>query len=144
MENTETIEIKKVELPAYQVCEHMKEINDVTANIFRLNLEELIYEKMFILFEKLFVADNKYQDAKVELQTQSDKLLLETDFKSMGLTNEKQRNAYMKPLLAELEDKKEEATANVKFYENKLKILNDLISLRKMELRIETQLKEEE
>ena len=58
MENTENIEKKKVEIPAYQVCEHMKEIQDVTANIFRLNLEELIYEKMFILFERLFVADN--------------------------------------------------------------------------------------
>lgn len=142
MENKE-IEIVKVELPLYQICESM-EIQKVKVNIFKLTLEELIYEKMFILFERLFVADNEYEDAKIELQMETDKLLLETDFKSKGLTNEKMRTAYMKPLLANLEDNKEEKAEKVKFYEAKLKIINDLINLRKFELKIETNLQKEE
>lgn len=143
MENKE-LEIVKVELPLYQICESMEEIQKVKVNIFRLTLEELIYEKMFILFERLFVADNEYEDAKIELQMETDKLLLETDFKSKGLTNEKMRTAYMKPLLANLEDNKEEKAEKVKFYEAKLKIINDLINLRKFELKIETNLQKEE
>ncbi len=147
MENTETIEIKKVELPAYQVCEHMQEIEKVKVNIFRLNLEELIFEKMFLIFEKLFVADNRLEDNKVKLQLKRDELLLETDFSAVlgkSRTNKEEREAYIKPFLADLENKVDECNDKVKFYENKLKILNDLIELRKFELKIETHLQEED
>lgn len=147
MENTETIEIKKFELPRYMICEHMEEIQQVKVNIFKLNLEELIYEKMFLIFERLFVADNKLEDNKIKLQLERDKLLLETDFSTVlgkSRTNKEEREAYIKPFLADLENKVDECQNKVKFYENKIKSINDLISCRKMELRIETQLKEEE
>lgn len=147
MENKEQIEVKKVELPQYMICEHMKDMQEVAVSIFRLNLEELIFEKMYLLFEKLFIADNKMEDAKIQLQLQRDKLLLETDFsKELGKSrhNKEEREAYIKPFLAECEEKVDECETKVKTYETKLKIINDLISMRKLELRIETTLKEEE
>ena len=147
MENKNEIEIKKVEMPQYQICEHMADMQEVKISIFRLNLEELIYEKMYLLFEKLFINDNKCEDAKIQLQLKRDKLLLETDFsKELGKsrTNKEEREAYIKPFLAECEDKVDEYTALVKNYETKIKIINDLISLRKLELKIETTLQEED
>jgi len=143
MENT--IEVKKVELPFHQIAESISDFeNGEKVNIFRCNLEELIYEKMFIMFEKYIPAVEELQTKKLDLQLATDKILLETDFKSLGLTNEKMRNAHIKPLVAGQEDAVDDWECKVRHYKAKLELINDLISARKLELKIETNLQKEE
>ena len=133
-------------MPKYLICEFKQEMG-VISPIFDLKLEDLVYEKMFILFEKLQPLNNKIAEAEVELQTNKDKLLLETDFKKELGENRPtiaMKEAYMKPLLAEYEDKVDELTDSKVWYNNKLTILNDLIKTRRLELKIEGNLHEEE
>lgn len=134
----------KVEMPKYLICEFKQELG-VIAPIFDLKLEDLVYEKMFLLFEKLQPLNNKIAEAEVDLQTNKDKLLLETDFKKELGENRPtiaMKEDYMKPLLAEFENKLDELTDSKVFYNNKLTILNDLIKTRRLELKIEGNLHE--
>ena len=136
----------KVEMPKYLICE-FKEQMGIISPIFDLKLEDLVYEKMFLLFERLQPLNNKIAEAEVELQTNKDKLLLETDFKTVLGENRPtiaMKEAYMKPLLAEYENKLDELTDSKVFYNNKLTILNDLIKTRRLELKIEGNLHEGE
>ena len=143
-EEVPKIELKEVKLPKYQIVEHMKDMQDVTVNLFKLNLEELVFEKMYILFEKLNVANNNLESAKVERQQLKDKLLVETDFKAeLGISTKPtiaDKEAVMQPQLAPFDDKIDKCTEEVEFYKNKLTIINDLINTRRLELKIETAL----
>lgn len=135
-------DIVNEEMPKYLKAEHLQ----VTASIFDLNLEQLIYEKMFLLFEKVTVLNNKISTAEVELQVTKDKMLLETDFAKE--LDEKRptiamKEAYMKPFLADIENKIDELKSEYDFYKTKIIILNDLIKTRRMELKIENALMEE-
>lgn len=147
MENTEQINIeKKVEIPKYLQAEHLLEAG-VTASIFDLKLEDLVYEKMVLMFEKYNPAVKNLDTAKIDLQMQKDKLLLETDFKTV--LNESRptvamKEAYIKPLVAQFEDKVDECKDQVEYYKSKLAIVNDLIKNRRIELKIENTLLEED
>lgn len=146
MENTEKNDVKKVEIPKYLQAEHLLEAG-VTASIFDLKLEDLVFEKMVLMFEKYNPAVKKLDTAKIDLQMQKDKLLLETDFKTE--LNESRptvamKEAYIKPLVAKFEDKVDECKDQVEYYKSKLAIVNDLIKNRRIELKIENTLLEEE
>lgn len=134
-------------MPKYLICEFKQE-QGVLSPIFDLNLEDLVYEKMFLLFERLQPLNNKIADAEVELQTNKDKLLMETDFKKeLGITTKPtiaDKEAVMRPLLAKYENNLDELTDSKVFYTNKLTILNDLIKTRRLELKIEGNLHEGE
>ena len=132
------------EMPQYLICENTLEYFNQKVSIFNLNLEELVYEKMFLMFEKLTPANAKLQNAEIELETVTQKLLLETDFKSLGLTNEKMRTAHIKNCTAELTQKIDEIRKEAVFYKSKITIINDLIETRRFELKIENTLNEEE
>ena len=109
-------------------------------SIFDLQLEDLIFEKMFLLFQKLQPAMLNLEDAKVELQFNKDKLLMETDFKTeLGESRPTiaMKEAYMKPHLAEFEEKVSTNEEMVTFYKDKLNILNDLIKAQRTLLNIE-------
>lgn len=142
--NEAIMPVETVEVPKYLIAESIEDMKNIKISLFDLNLEELVYEKMSILFEKLYQANNNLEDAKVNLQIETDKILLETDFKSLGLTNEKMRQAHIKTLTTGLEDKVDEKKEIVQFYKNKLTIINDLITVRKLELKIEANLQREE
>ena len=55
------------------------------------------------------------------------KILLETDFKEMKLTNDKMRTAYVDSQLMPLKEA-------IKLHKNSLNIVNDLLKLRLIEL----------
>ena len=59
IDDTENVkETEETKLPAYMIAEHLKAQGEYS--IFNLNLEQLIYEKMVLLFEKLQPAQKKY------------------------------------------------------------------------------------
>lgn len=147
MENTEKIDVeKKVEIPKYLLSESKLEMG-ITASIFDLKLEDLVFEKMVLLFEKYNPAVKNLDTAKIDLQIEKDRLLLETDFKKE--LNESRptvamKEAYIKPLVAKLEDKVDKCKDQVEYYKSKLAIVNDLIKNRRIELKIENTLLEED
>ena len=131
---------QEVKMPAYLLAETKE-----NTSIFNLNLSELIFEKMFILFEKIQTANNNLETAKIELQLQKDKLLLETDFKAeLGESRPTvaMKEAYMKPHLANLENKVDKYANEVVYYKDKVNVLNDLIKSQRLMLRLEGALTE--
>ena len=148
IENVADAQKPKVELPKYMVCEHTLEMFNRQVSIFNLNLEELVFEKMHIMFEKLIPANATKDNNKIALQMEKERLLRELDFKAeLGITTKPtiaDKDAVMRPYLSEFENKLDESKEEVEFYENKLIIINDLIKTRRLELKIETALQEEE
>ena len=131
-----------VQLPVYEVAEHCK---PAVKSIFYLNIEELVYEKMVVMFEKLQPLEKELFDAKNNLTMQKQKLIRETNFeKELGKTrtNKDEREAYIKPLLVDYENKVDELQDKVTCYKTKLEILNDLIKVRRTQLKIEAELNE--
>lgn len=55
-------------------------------------------------------------------------ILLNTDFKAEGLTNEKQRSAYINNKLRELKEELDWLKYDLTVYENDIEILNDLLN----------------
>lgn len=55
-------------------------------------------------------------------------ILLNTDFKAEGCTNEKQRSAYVNDKLRELKEELDWLKYDLTVYENDIEILNDLIN----------------
>ena len=90
--------------------------------IYDMTCEELIQNKDYCLTE-LTLAQN-------DLMKKENELLLNTDFKAEGCTNEKQRTAYV-------QERVTTEKARVDGYKNSLTILNDLLKLRLMEMNQE-------
>ena len=135
---------KNPRLPPYLVAESKLQETGKIVSIFNLDLEAVIYEKMYILFEVYQKLEYELEEVKIELQIKKEKLLLETDFKTILDSNRPtiaEKDAYMRPFLAELEDKVDEKDKELKWYKNKLKILNDLIGSKRLLLEIEADLK---
>ena len=133
------------ELPAYQITESLLETN-LKVSIFDLNLEQLIFEKMFILFEKYQMLQKQRDTVEIEMQLCKDKLLLETDFEK-ELDKKRptiaEKDAYMKPYLVKFEEDLDKLDYNLQFYKNKLVIINDLIKSRRLMLDIENAISKE-
>ena len=130
----------KVELPFYRVAESLLDSQNLLIDIFDLNLEKLIFEKMFILFQRLDVAETNLETEKINLLIVKEKLMLETNFNEvLGKTrhNKDEREAWMRPHLVKFEDKIDAFEHDIKFYKNKLNILNDLISMKRNLLKVE-------
>lgn len=97
--------------------------------LFELGLKDLIKSKSNLLFElrelELDLINSKHDLASIERS-----ILLTTDFKDLGLTNEKMRIAYINEQLEEenvLLDIKKTTIASKK---DTLEIINDLIKLQ--------------
>lgn len=137
IENAEEKAIK-IELPLYMQVE-----SGTKGSIFDLRLEDLIFEKMFLIFEKQMPIDEKLFTAECNLQTAKDKIISETDFSEVlgkSRTNQAERDAYMKPLLETEQKAVDELKDKVKFYTNKIVIINDLIKAKRTALKIEAEL----
>lgn len=130
-------------LASYIVAESL--INQGEFSIFNLNLEQLIFEKMILLFEKMQPAQNDLKSAVIELSTTKNNLFMEIDFKkelSESRPTVAMKEAYIEPQIAEYKDKVDTAQEKVDFYKNKLNIINDLIKHKRLLLQVEGGLKE--
>ena len=118
------------------------ENNEVIARLsipyFDFELEELIEAKYFVLNE-LRDIEYKILKIKIELEQKERTILLNTDFKKLGLTNEKARNAYVKERIADYSKAMEFKKLDVAAKEDELKIINNLIKIN--ELKLEGELK---
>ena len=80
---------------------------------------------------------SKYYDMitkERQIKNGENKVLLNTDFKSLGLTNEKQRTAFVQDASAKDRFELDQLKYEYKQQEDDLVILNDLIKLRIAEL----------
>ena len=98
------------------------EITGTDKEVFQMNALDLIRTK-----DELVLDYNEFME---EYREKEAKLLLETDFKEMKLTNEKMRTAYINQEMAV------EKTAR-QSYEHSIDVLNDLIRLRMQEVKNE-------
>ena len=98
------------------------EITGTDKEVFQMNALDLIRTK-----DELVLDYNEFME---EYREKEAKLLLETDFKEMKLTNEKMRTAYINQEMAV------EKTAR-QSYEHSIDVLNDLIRLRMQEVKTE-------
>ena len=139
----EKVEIK--EMPEYLVCETVRNQTGKIVSIMDLQLPQLIFEKMYLLFEKLRVAENNLETAKIKLQKDKDALLLETDFKKeLGESRPTvaMKEAYIQQFTGDTEKEIAEHNESVVFYKDKLIIINDLIRKERLLLEIEGALKQ--
>ena len=134
------VDQKKIVIPEYEISESAKEMG-ITKSIFNLSLDDLVYEKMFIMFEKLNPLEKDLFNAKQDLKAKKDELLRTIDFKKeLNITTKPtiaDKDAVMKPHLQEFEDKINTANDEIKKYKDKLVIINDLISNKRVQLKIE-------
>lgn len=101
--------------------------------IFDFNAENLIKLKEMRLKEvetKYFELITKEQD----LKNAENKLWLNTDFKSQGLTNDKMRSAFVSDAVSDLRLKVTFAKHELKQHEDLLTIIDDLLELRMKEV----------
>ena len=104
--------------------------------IFNATVEQLIQLKD-MRYKEL---ESKYFEilsCERELKDIENTLYLETNFKELGLTNEKMRNAYVQDQTLEHRFKLDMAKYELKQQEHALIILNDLIQLRLQEVKKE-------
>ena len=94
----------------------------MTKCLFDYNAEELIRNKDVVQF--------RLTELEIEFKRQEAELLLNTDFKALGLTNDKQRTAYVTNALIDLKE-------SIELHKNSLNIVNDLIKLRLLETKNE-------
>lgn len=131
---------KMIVIPEYEISESAKEMG-ITKSIFNLSLDDLVYEKMFIMFEKLNPLEKDLFKAKQDLKAKKDELLRTIDFKKeLNITTKPtiaDKDAVMKPHLKEFEDKINTANEEIKKYKDKLVIINDLIDNKRVQLKIE-------
>lgn len=130
----------KVEIPEYEISESAKEMG-IVKSIFNLSLDDLVYEKMFILFEKQNPLEKDLIKAKQDLKLKKDELLRTIDFKKELNIETKptiaDKDAVMKPHLQVFEDKINTAKDEISKYKDKLVIINDLIKNKRLQLKIE-------
>lgn len=134
------VDQKKIVIPEYEISESAKEMG-IIKSIFNLSLDDLVYEKMFIMFEKQNPLEKDLSNAKQDLKAKKDELLRTIDFKKeLNITTKPtiaDKDAVMKPHLKEFEDKINTANENIKKYKDKLVIINDLINNKRVLLKVE-------
>lgn len=90
--------------------------------LFDYNAMELIKNKDTVQY--------RLTQLEIEYKKQEAKLLLNTDFKELGLTNEKMRTVYVTNSLIDLKE-------SIELHKNSLNIVNDLIKIRLKEVQNE-------
>ena len=108
--------------------------SEVFPAIFQFDLKSLIRAKSYALIE-LRKLELDLLKVKHNLNEKERKLILNTDFKELGLTNEKSRNSYVNNELSDckriFEVKKHEITCK----KDDIEVLNDLIRFNELELQ---------
>ena len=130
----------------YEIAEYLKHEKNVVCSLFDLTLEQLIYEKMYMLFEVLNDAEHELFNSVNDYEDKRNELLKTIDFKKeLSITTKPtiaDKEAVMKPKLTEYYNQKLNAEKRVTFCKNKLTIINDLEKQKRLLLRIEGALSE--
>ena len=92
----------------------------MTKCLFDYDAMELIRNNDIVLM--------RLRELEIELMKKETELLLTTDFKAEGLTNEKQRTAYVNKQTVDLKEA-------IKAHKHSLTIVDDLLKLRLMEVK---------
>ena len=95
-----------------------------------IQLKEMRLRELRSVYYKLLMKER-------EIKNGENNVLLKTDFKSLGLTNEKQRTAYVQEASAKDRFELDHLKYELKLQEDDLEILNDLIKLRLQEVKTE-------
>lgn len=95
-----------------------------------IQLKEMRLRELRSVYYKLLMKER-------EIKNGENNVLLKTDFKSLGLTNEKQRTAYVQEASAKDRFELDHLRYEYKQQEDDLVILNDLIKLRLQEVKTE-------
>ncbi|MBQ8017483.1 MAG: hypothetical protein IJ258_05185 [Methanobrevibacter sp.] len=131
---------KMIVIPEYEISESAREMG-ISKSIFNLSLDDLVYEKMFLMFEKISPLEKTLFNTKQDLKNKKDELLRTIDFKKeLNITTKPtiaDKDAVMKPHLQEFEDKINTANEDIKKYKDKLVIINDLIDNKRVQLKVE-------
>ena len=134
------VDQKKIVIPEYEISESAKEMG-IMKSIFNLSLDDLVYEKMFIMFEKQNPLEKDLIKVKQDLEAKKDEVLRTIDFKKeLNITTKPtiaDKDAVMKPHLKEFEDKINTANEDIKKYKDKLVIINDLINNKRVQMKVE-------
>lgn len=101
--------------------------------IFQLGLKALIRAKSNTLIQ-LRQIELGLINAKHELKVKERKLILNTDFKELGLTNEKMRNAYVDEQLNNDKIKIDVEKHRIASKKDDIEVINDLIKLHELEI----------
>ena len=110
------------------VTEQTTEITGELPVLFKLGLKALIKAKSDALFN-LRDLELGVLNAKQELAVKERNLLLTTDFKELGLTNEKMRNSYVNEKLGDDKVKIDILKYEIASKKDTIEIINDLIQL---------------
>ena len=98
--------------------------------LFQIDLEDLLMEKENALFnlreEELVLIKNQWL-----LKDLENKLLLETDFKELKLTNDKLRSAFVDDKTKELKNKIDLIKNRIKVLKDSVELINNVIEFRK-------------
>jgi len=89
-------------------------------NLYTCDIMELVKNKDIVQF--------RLTKLEIEYKKQEAELLLNTDFKELGLTNDKMRTAYVTNSLIDLKE-------DIELHKNSLNIVNDLIKIRMQEVK---------
>ena len=114
--------------------EQTTEITGELPVLFKLGLKALIKAKSdaLILLREL---ELDLLNAKHDLADKERVILLTTDFKELGLTNEKMRNAYVNEKLSDFKVKIDVQKHRITSKKDDIEIINDLIQLNELELQ---------
>ena len=109
---------------------------DITAELpvlFKLGLKALIKAKSdaLILLREL---ELELLNAKHDLAGKERTIILTTDFKELGLTNEKMRNAYVNEKLSDFKVKIDVQKHRIASKKDDIEVMNDLIKLHELEI----------
>ena len=114
--------------------EQTTEITGELPVLFKLGLKALIKAKSdaLILLREL---ELELLNAKHDLADKERTILLTTDFKELGLTNEKMRSAYVNKQLSDYKVKIDVQKHRITSKKDDIEIINDLIQLNELELQ---------
>lgn len=114
--------------------EQTTEITGELPVLFKLGLKALIKAKSdaLILLREL---ELELLNAKHDLAVKERNILLTTDFKDLGLTNEKMRSAYVNKQLSDYKVKIDVQKHRITSKKDDIEIINDLIQLNELELQ---------
>ena len=113
--------------------EQTTEITGELPVLFKLGLKALIKAKSdaLILLREL---ELELLNAKHDLAVKERNILLTTDFKDLGLTNEKMRSAYVNKQLSDYKVKIDVQKHRITSKKDDIEIINDLIKLHELEI----------
>ena len=114
--------------------EQTTEITGELPVLFKLGLKALIKAKSdaLILLREL---ELELLNAKHDLADKERTIILTTDFKELGLTNEKMRNAYVNEKLSDFKVKIDVQKHRITSKKDDIEIINDLIKLHELEMK---------